>query len=311
MLCTSWNEEEDIALRRLPWRARIVYLQGIRRFMDYQTGWSGKSRVLSYRFFIELLEATDRSTSPDPSVTKDGLRAIFQMLERVGLVEWPRGSSSQKGVFFRCLLASSDQSVQKQDAPKTHPRRTQQDAPIVLSKNASCSEEDAPKTHPCCTYEDAPPPVSGIPEDKRVAKATVEPAFGRLDLARESAGKVAPLNGATKPVMAVFDYWRVTLNHPLAILDNKRSRVILARLKEGHSVEKLKLAVDGCKASPWHQGKNNRQTVYDDIELICRDAKHVEEFVSRVSGKSNKQQELEEWINHDSFIEGECSYVQA
>lgn len=133
MPTTSWNDAEDEALRKLPWRARVVYLQGVRRYMDYQTGWAGKQRVLSYRFFIELLEATEHTTDPDPAVTKDGLRAIFRMLERVGLVEWPRGTSNQRGVFFRCLLASTDNSVQKQDAPKTHPRRTHQDAPPPVS----------------------------------------------------------------------------------------------------------------------------------------------------------------------------------
>ena len=311
MPTTSWNDAEDEALRKLPWRARVVYLQGVRRYMDYQTGWAGKQRVLSYRFFIELLEATEHTTDPDPAVTKDGLRAIFRMLERVGLVEWPRGTSSQRGVFFRCLLAFTDHSVQKQDAPKTHPRRTQQDAPSIASNEAGCSVGNAPKTHPRRTQQDAPPPVSGIREDLRAAKAAVEPACGGPDLASSETVKPLNLNGATKPVLAVFDYWRVTMNHPQAILDHKRSKAIAARIKEGHAVDKLKRAIDGCKASAWHQGKNNRQTVFDDIELICRDAKHVEEFIARVSGHNTQQRELEDWINHDNFIEGECRHVQA
>ena len=148
-------------------------------------------------------------------------------------------------------------------------------------------------------------------KDLRVAKATVEPACGGPDLA--SSENVTPLNlnGATKQVLAVFDYWRVTLNHPQSILDNKRRKAIAARIKEGYSVDKIKRAIDGCKASAWHQGKNNRQTVYDDIELICRDAKHVEDFITRVVGKSTQQRELDAWINHDNFIEGECRHVQA
>lgn len=184
---TKWNDEEDEALRRLPWRARVVYLQGIRRFMDYQTGWAGKTRVLSYRFFSELLECSEHTTAPDPEVTKDGLRAIFKMLERVGLVEWPRGTSQQRGVFFRCLLADTDDSVQKQDAPKTHPRRTQQDAPANVSNDAACSEEDAPKTHPCCNCEDAPPPVSGIRKEGTIVPLS-EPASPKPDCSASDDG---------------------------------------------------------------------------------------------------------------------------
>lgn len=164
MPTTSFNDQEDEALRSLPWRARVVYLQGIRRHMDYATGWSGKKRVLSYQFFFELLDCTEHTTSPDPKVSKDGLRAIFKMLERVGLVQWPRGSSQQRGVVFKCLLADTDKSVQKQDAPKTHPRRTQQDTPSFDNQNNGLPEQDAPKTHPCCECEDAPPPESVSPQ---------------------------------------------------------------------------------------------------------------------------------------------------
>ena len=154
-------------------------------------------------------------------------------------------------------------------------------------------------------------------KDLRVAKATVEPALGGPDLPQVSIPATkqpkADFNpvGATLPVRAVFQYWQQVMNHQGAILDNRRSKAIAARLKEGHSVEKLKLAIDGCKASPWHQGQNDRHQVFDDIELICRNAGKVESFVAKVVGKSTQQRELDAWINHDNFIEGECRHVQA
>ena len=190
MTITSFNDREDQALRSVPWRARVVYLQGIRRHMDYTTGWSGTRRVLSYQFFFELLESTEHSTSPDPGVSKDGLRAIFKMLERAGLVEWPRGKTKQRGVFFKCLLADTDKSVQNKDALKTHrqdalkthpqdaPSASRQDAPEKPHCNAGSSGEDALKTHPQDAPpvyrqdappvypQDAPPPVSGTTKDK-------------------------------------------------------------------------------------------------------------------------------------------------
>jgi hypothetical protein len=78
----------------------------------------------------------------------------------------------------------------------------------------------------------------------------------------------------------IFDYWRQILNHPKSRLDEKRKQKIRARLAEGFEVNDLKLAIEGCSKSPFHQGENNHSKVFDDIELICRDAAHVERFMS-------------------------------
>jgi hypothetical protein len=169
MLSTAWNEEEDHALRRLPWRARVVYLQGIRRYMDYQTGWAGKRRILSYQFFLELLECSEHTTSPDPIVTKRGLQTIFLMLERVGLVEWPRGSSTQRGVVFRCLLANTDDSVQKQAVPKRYPSGTQEAVPQEPSKQAYSSDVAVPIHVAPQQGQAVPPPVIRVSGKERTA----------------------------------------------------------------------------------------------------------------------------------------------
>jgi hypothetical protein len=88
-------------------------------------------------------------------------------------------------------------------------------------------------------------------------------------------------------VSEVFDHWKTALSHPRAVLDAKREKAILARLKDGFSVADLKAAVDGCKADPFSMGQNDRNQVYDDIALICRDASHVEKFIRKASGVSN------------------------
>ena len=59
-----------------------------------------------------------------------------------------------------------------------------------------------------------------------------------------------------------------------------RAKVIRARLADGYSLEDLCLAVDGCAASAWHQGENDRRTVYDSLALILRDADHTERFMA-------------------------------
>ena len=157
----------------------------------------------------------------------------------------------------------------------------------------------------------------------RVAKATVEFAQGEPDLARSKAAPPAPASTATQlapkpgapPVPAavseVFQHWQAVMRHPQARLDVKRRKAIGARLKEGYSVDQLKQAIDGCKASPWHQGQNDRHLVYDDIGLICRDAQRVEAFIARVAGQTAQQAELDSWVNEGACIEGECRHVHA
>jgi hypothetical protein len=80
----------------------------------------------------------------------------------------------------------------------------------------------------------------------------------------------------------VFGYWQRAMNHPQARLDAKRERAIKARLKDGYTVAQLCKAVDGCKLSPHHMGQNETRTVYDDIELICRDGPRVDKFIGWV-----------------------------
>lgn len=90
-----------------------------------------------------------------------------------------------------------------------------------------------------------------------------------------------PLSSCKQPdrVYEVFAYWQNVMGHPKAKLDRKRRDKITHRLKDGYSTDDLMRAIDGCAKSPHHMGQNDRGTVYDDIELICRDAPHVDKFI--------------------------------
>lgn len=80
---------------------------------------------------------------------------------------------------------------------------------------------------------------------------------------------------SSESVLAVFDHWRTVHSHPLAKLDDKR-RKLIGRALEGYSEADLCQAISGYKNSPHHMGQNERATVYDDIELLLRDAKHID-----------------------------------
>lgn len=86
----------------------------------------------------------------------------------------------------------------------------------------------------------------------------------------------------------LFEFWKTELNHPRAKLDQKRKQKIHARLKDGYSLDDIKTAILGCRASPYHQGENDRGALYDDIELICRDGKHVDQFIKLAQNPNAK-----------------------
>lgn len=77
----------------------------------------------------------------------------------------------------------------------------------------------------------------------------------------------------------VFEHWRVTCRHPHALLDPKRLSLIRRWLATpGITVDRLQRAITGCSKSAWHRGENPSRKRYDDLELILRDAKQLEQF---------------------------------
>lgn len=310
-MSTQWNDEEDAAMDYLPHVDQVIYLRGIRRRMNYQTGITGLSAPISYAWLGQLTDVHPEigsNAAPKARMTLSAIRCSLARLERAGLIE--RIPNSDRRLVFRCILASRDQSVSGRNSRGTAEEQQTRNNTVFETENNELHKKNSIGAADCCTAMNSTLQGSGI-RVLRGAKAPVEPALGGPDLVPSDHAKNTPINGATKPVRMVFEYWQQVMNHPQAILDNKRSRAIAGRLKEGHSVDKLKLAIDGCKASPWHQGKNDRHQVFDDIELICRDAKRVESFIARVAGQTAQQAELDAWVNEGACLEGEYHHVQA
>lgn len=83
---TSWNDEEDEALQGLPLRAQIIYLRGIRRYMNYSTGIAGNSsRRISLKSLAEVSESFNNRQVDQP--TKNATRASIEQLKKSGLIE--------------------------------------------------------------------------------------------------------------------------------------------------------------------------------------------------------------------------------
>lgn len=82
-------------------------------------------------------------------------------------------------------------------------------------------------------------------------------------------------------VLEVFGHYRTY--HPRAFKSptarTKEWGKILARFRDGYSVQDLKDAIDGNHRSPFHCGENKDGTRYNALELIVRDSSQVAKFL--------------------------------
>lgn len=152
-----------------------------------------------------------------------------------------------------------------------------------------------------------PPPEESsyisIPSTRepRVSHATATPLMHAQEEGKGKEGKGRGKEGVNTTVppsgetAEVFAYWQMKMNHPQAKLDSKREKAIRTRLKDGYTVGELCEAIDGCLLSPHHMGKNETRTVYDDIELICRDAPRVDKFI-KLARQGGPQNELKAYM---------------
>lgn len=83
---------------------------------------------------------------------------------------------------------------------------------------------------------------------------------------------------AEEDIQKVFSYWVETFSKKRAVLDEKR-RTAIGSAIHFYGVEMCCDAIRGCSMSDFHMGRNAQNKKYTDIELILRDAQHVERFI--------------------------------
>ncbi len=114
---------------------------------------------------------------------------------------------------------------------------------------------------------------------RRDEPVTPSEAVSEAEAISESRSRKKPMSATQtaveSPESRVFEFWRSTYNHPKAKLDRKRQKVLQEALKN-YSESDLCLAIRGYQNSPHHMGRNDRNTVYDDLEIFLRDAKHID-----------------------------------
>lgn len=119
--------------------------------------------------------------------------------------------------------------------------------------------------------------VSRVSQDKPKQKEKHKQKDKKEETREETSVEVSV--GKSKIVEELFEFWQTVHGHPTARLTNERRKKISGRLKSGYTPEQIQEAILGCKASPFHQGQNDKNTIYDDIDLICRDDTKLEQFM--------------------------------
>ncbi len=92
------------------------------------------------------------------------------------------------------------------------------------------------------------------------------------------------------PAQEVFEYWRNKTGHKRARYTQDKATPINARLKDGYTVEDLKLAIDGALGSSWHMGGNDARLKYDSIPNMLSNSTKVDRHIERGEEKRRKAQ---------------------
>jgi len=233
-------------MAKADWKARLVWLPNAAR---HNLPASPNVVVGWGKAFDELPEcALKREAFAGLQATLGAMPEGFRKAFRKAFGK-PHENASPKG-----LPNQEQEQEQEQDTPDTSTSRPAAGPPTV----AVVRPPD-------------PPPSAAPPAAASSSPSSPDPPPARGPTAAEAR--------------EVFAYWQRVMGSPRSVLDAKRERVIRAALAR-HGLAECKRAIDGCFASDWHMnrpdGGNERGKKFNDVELILRDAKHVEDFVAVV-----------------------------
>ena len=103
--------DELSALSGLSYLPQLIYIHGIKPYIDFKSGIVGIKRGISYQSIAEALYIEPHSGIASGSPTKSQIRRALKSLERVGIINI---QSLEKKLIIQCCLATLGYSVQKQ-----------------------------------------------------------------------------------------------------------------------------------------------------------------------------------------------------
>ena len=174
---------------------------------------------------------------------------------------------------------SDGQSAELASKAAERARRYRENKKRDADRDAQTSERDASVTHHASerdanvTQRDGSVTIGGIKGGDLDLDSDLDSNTNQKHTpAESSAGRVSAFKNE---LSEIFNYWKSVFQKNSATkLDDKRKSKIVARLKDGYTVDQIKQAIDGCAASEYHT-----QHHHTDIELICRDAVKTDKFI--------------------------------
>ena len=91
-------------------------------------------------------------------------------------------------------------------------------------------------------------------------------------------GQKQPDQSIADTVGQIFEFWQKVMDSPKSKLDANRTTLITNALK-GYSPADICKAIRGCSKTPHNMGKNDRNTLFNGLNLILRNAEKIDYFI--------------------------------
>lgn len=148
------------------------------------------------------------------------------------------------------------------------------------SKNKTQKE---PNKNPMGSQSEA----SGNPEESQL-KGNQEPITNNHKPVTNTKDKnILPIRDElTIQMDDIFNFWCATMKKGAGTkFTDDRKKAVKRTLKDGYTVNDIKQAITNCRNNPFNMGQNDSGTVYNDLELICRNDKKFRHYLGSVGVK--------------------------
>ncbi len=152
--------------------------------------------------------------------------------------------------------------VEAQEAKKSEAQRKRDFRERTVLRRRALQTTETTTPHVPCLER------GGTQMDSPALPCPAQPDLTTLST-KVDRGQLKPTKGAQE----VFEYWAKVMKKPRSVFAGKRLKAVEARLRDGYSVDQLKTAIDRRSRTAF---VNDKGVVFNDLELICRDASQVE-----------------------------------
>ncbi|WP_454780315.1 Vir protein [Legionella sp. WA2022007384] len=149
------------ALSEIPLMQRVVYLMGIRPYMDRKTFMVGIKRKISYQSLRETLYVAPIKGVKTGCPSHQQMKRVIKSLARQGIIEI---RSTTKNLIVKCLLANPYEPVDIENESQTKknpPNQVEQNHPVppenlksMKPKKTACISKSAFKAQPNSNLKD-------------------------------------------------------------------------------------------------------------------------------------------------------------